>query len=382
MTTVRKLRVVVAGQVPPPLHGQAIYIAQTVRMLGVDGALDVVHLPFRFSRDMGDIRRARPGKALAVVAVWARLLELRLRGRIDCLLFPAGGPHVVPLIRDLLLLPVCLLLARRVAIVFHAGGIAEAIPELPRLLAWAVRLVYGMTDGAIVLTRAGTGDATATGIRAVHVVPNGLPDAAPNRLAPRQPGGPRLLYVGHLCPDKGTPVLLAACARLRRAFPDLSLTLVGEPSNPWTPGDIQAAADEHGLGDCVRLPGRLEGDAKWAAFTQADVFVFPSQAPYEGFPLVLLEAMMAHLPIVATRWRGIPEVLGNSPGAVLVAPGDSAALTEALANVLRWQGVWAAMGEANRARYVALFREEAVAATLRNAILAIVERRPPSAPSA
>jgi glycosyltransferase involved in cell wall biosynthesis len=325
---------------------------------------------------MGDLRRPRPGKLLEVARVWGRLLRLRMGGRIDCLLFPAGGPQVVPLLRDMLLLPACLLAARRVVIVFHAGGIAGALPTLPRWLAWAVRAFYRRTTAAIVLTQAGRADPQAVGIADIKVVPNGLPDAYDlAACAGRSPNGGRLLYVGHLCPDKGIPEILGAMALLRTEFPGLHLTLVGEPSNPWTTADLDAAVAAHGLEGAVERPGLLVGADKWRAYGTADAFVFPSHAPYEGFPLALIEAMMWHLPVAATRWRGIPEVLGERPGAWAGAPYGAGELAEALAALLRERGAWPDLGARNRRRYEERFHLDAVAARLRDALLETLERK-------
>lgn len=367
-------RIVVAGQVPPPVHGQALYLAQTAEMLR-DGGFVVDRLPFRFSRSLGDIRRPRPGKLLEVIRVWWRLLRLRMRGPVDLLLFPAGGPQRVPLIRDLLLLPVCRLFARRVVIVFHAGGIAEALPSLPGWLARGVKRQYSRATGAIVLTEAGRPDATATGICQVKVVPNGLPDAFDaSRIPPRGDGLLRLLYVGHLCPDKGTPELLAAMARLREDFPGLRLTLVGEASNPWADADVANEVNRLDLADCVTLAGMLAGEAKWRAFAEADAFVFPSHAPYEGFPLALLEAMMWRLPVAASRWRGIPEVLGDGPGAWIESPFDAEAVANALHALVERLQEWPTLGAANRARYEAHFRLESIQERLCDTITAFLDR--------
>src|SRR5438876_11093157 len=66
----------------------------------------------------------------------------------------------------------------------------------------------------------------------------------------------------------------------------------------------------------VRLSGLLTGRAKAEAFGRADLFVFPTIAPYESFGLVLAEAMAWKLPVVASRWRGNSDVLTPNAGAV------------------------------------------------------------------
>ncbi len=60
----------------------------------------------------------------------------------------------------------------------------------------------------------------------------------------------------------------------------------------------------------VKFVGPLSGEAKREAFRSSDVFCFPSFWYTETFPLVLLEALCFGMPIVASRWRGIPDMLG------------------------------------------------------------------------
>ena len=86
---------------------------------------------------------------------------------------------------------------------------------------------------------------------------------------------------------------------------------------------------ELGLDDAVVLPGRQEpGD--WLA--RADVFVHTSR--WEGFGIVLLEAMLASLPIVATRVSAVPEVVVDGETGLLVGEGDVEALAAALDELL------------------------------------------------
>jgi len=86
--------------------------------------------------------------------------------------------------------------------------------------------------------------------------------------------------------------------------------------------------------ECVSHAGFLSGEAKTAALRDNDVFLFPSHYANEGQPLSLIEAMAFGLPIVSTRWRGIPEMLPDDYAGV-VEPRDPAATARALVEVAR-----------------------------------------------
>ena len=87
----RKPRVVIAGQVPPPMGGQNVMVAHALESLAYSTTVEVVSLPFFFTRDWGEHRRVGLTKVWELAAVLLRLVRIRLRGRIDCLLFPFGG---------------------------------------------------------------------------------------------------------------------------------------------------------------------------------------------------------------------------------------------------------------------------------------------------
>ncbi len=142
--------------------------------------------------------------------------------------------------------------------------------------------------------------------RRIEVVPNGV-DLA--RYAAPWRGGGGLLAVGRRVPQKGFDVLLAALP------PDTPLRVVGEgPFAPPTPGVAW-------LGTRDDLPD---------LFAAADALVVPSR--WEGFGLVALEGLAAGTPVIASDVPGLRDVVGGA--ALLVPPGDAAALRAAIQRVL------------------------------------------------
>jgi glycosyltransferase involved in cell wall biosynthesis len=303
-------------------------IRQHLEELSADPRWRTVHLDFRFTPTLREGRRVRVEKLLELGRVCARVSGIVLRyGRADLVLYPSGGPHLVPIVRDLLLLPVVRSLGRQLWVQFHAAGIKERLDEAPYPLAVALRAAYGQVDGAIVMTRFNCRDPAALGVERLEVVPHQLEDANPSGQLPDPRAAPVVLHVGHLSHDKGTPELVEAFARLTLARPDARLRLMGEFLPPYGERECRQRIAELGLQERVELLGCLEGEAKWRAFATSHVFAFSSVAPYESFGLVMAEAMMWGLPIVATEWRANREVAGDA--ALYVAPADG--LVDALA---------------------------------------------------
>jgi glycosyltransferase involved in cell wall biosynthesis len=104
------------------------------------------------------------------------------------------------------------------------------------------------------------------------------------------------------------------------------------------------------LEGAVLVPGRIEPSA-WLA--RADVFAHTSR--WEGFGIVLLEAMLARLPIVATRASAIPEIVVEGETGLLAEPGDAAAIARGLDELLAAADLRARFGEAGRRRALSEF---------------------------
>ena len=134
--------------------------------------------------------------------------------------------------------------------------------------------------------------------------------------------------VARLTWEKGVDVLLEGFARAVKVEPRLRLVIVGDgPQGVWLRERIAA----EGLGDQVRLLGYVENARSLlGAF---DAFALPSRT--EGWPLSIMEAMAAGLPVVASGVGGIPElVLGGQCG-ILVEPGEVNQLKDALVDLAR-----------------------------------------------
>src|SRR5918999_1048865 len=136
-------------------------------------------------------------------------------------------------------------------------------------------------------------------------------------------GRPRVLFVGRLAPQKGVGTLVEAAGLLEH--PSAQVLLVGDGPERKA---LERETERLGVGDRLRFEGFVTHDRLPAAMANADVLVLPSL--YEELGTVLLEAMQAALPIVASKTGGIPDVIENGVNGMLVPPGDPEALARAI----------------------------------------------------
>jgi glycosyltransferase involved in cell wall biosynthesis len=138
-----------------------------------------------------------------------------------------------------------------------------------------------------------------------------------------------VLAIGRLSREKGHRHLIEAARLLQRSRPgiDFHILLVG---NGPEKARLEAQVNSLDCRERVHFAGHQQNPVPF--YSLADVFVLPSLT--EGSPNVLLEAMMAKTPAVATAVGGVPEMVEDGRSALLVRPGDPAALAEAMAKLL------------------------------------------------
>ncbi len=179
------------------------------------------------------------------------------------------------------------------------------------------------------------------------VVPNWMDFTSYEEVAsarPQRDGPATFLYLGWLESYKGIFNLLEAVASQRAALVGARFVVCGQGRDE---AGARARAKDLGMDDLVEFRGWVSGPNKIRALEEADALVLPSHR--EGMPNVLLEAMAAGLPVVATDVGGIPDVIGSDGRfGLLVAPRAPDELAEALIQMSRDPKARHRMGRAGR----------------------------------
>jgi glycosyltransferase involved in cell wall biosynthesis len=215
---------------------------------------------------------------------------------------------------------------------FRAG----AFRFIERALSWRASRVIAITH-ALARFQVERVGLPSEKVEVIHYGLDDLPAAWGTNPPDRVPPDARvLLAICRLEPQKGVDVAIRALGDI----PDAHLVVLGEGPQR---AELERMADER-----VFLPGRVPDVAAW--LRRASLLVHPSR--WEGFGLALLEAMLASLPVVATRVSSIPEIVTDGETGLLVPPDDPAALAAAVNLVLADPGGY---GERGRARALSEF---------------------------
>lgn len=337
-----------------PTHAKAAYMARVAFLLpDLNGggaervALTLIRHYVDLGHDVDVVLRHAHGELLSLLPPQARVVDLQA----------ARLRHVVrPLVRYLrerrpdtiqaLMWPlttiavIAKLLARsraRLVVVDHTM-VSREHAHLGRIARWllsrSIRMTYPLADARVIVSpRAADDLAGLSGIArgSIQTIRNPVDppgdDFAADGDPPWRGSGARILSVGSMKAEKNHLMLLDAFAAVCRRL-DAQLLLIGDGA--LRPA-LEARARDLGVADRVSMPGFLLDPA--AAYASADLFVLSSD--FEGYPLVLVEAMFAGLRIVSTDCDSGPrEILDGARFGRLVPVRDADALADAIAVAL------------------------------------------------
>jgi glycosyltransferase involved in cell wall biosynthesis len=317
----------VPGALDTPTGGYA-YAREILARLPAHGiAASLVRLPDAFP-DPRETDLVETARLLADLPPEAALLVDGLAyGAIPAATIDALARPIVALCHHPLGLEAGLAPDRAAALVAsERAALARAVRVVVTSPATAATLVrdFAVPEGRIVVAEPGTAPAARA---------TGSPAGAP----------PALLAIGAISPRKGYDVLIAALARLSDR--DWTLTIAG-PTNrdPATVAALRAQAAQAGLAERIRFAGAVDDATRDALYAGADLFV--SSSLYEGYGMVLAEALARGLPLVASTGGAAADTVPDA-AALKVPPGDVAALAAALARALDDPDLRARLAEAS-----------------------------------
>jgi glycosyltransferase involved in cell wall biosynthesis len=361
--------ILLIGPTPPPHHGMTTFIRTLLESPELNRRYRLVHLDSADRRSHGNMGQLDVRNVVLALRHAVGLARLLVRERPELVYLPVAQNRWA-YVRD----SVWMLLARSarvpVFVHLHGGGFRDFYETTDPLTRWLVRRTSRWLAGVAVL---------GEGLRGIyqglvpddriHVVPNGVPDPFPDGATGRErgvggaPGPVRILHLGTLIRSKGFPDLIRAVARLREGGGgspgvDVALVLAGGWNSEAEREEAESSIAALGLEGVVEMPGVVAGASKRRALAEGDLFALPTCYPPEGQPLVILEAMAAGLPVVASPRAAIPDMVEDGVTGLLVAEGDDAALEAALRRLAESPAERAAMGRAARRRYLERFTEE------------------------
>ena len=347
------MKMVVFAHVPPPYHGQSVAVQLMLEHYGGNRrkwkfrrepvnryGIECYHVNARFSKNLEDVGELQFGKILLVLFYCAQALWCRFRYDVDTLFYiPAPGKPIA-LYRDWLVMLICRPFFKHVIFNWRAAGLAKWLETVAgnRTRSFTYHRMKN-ADASIVLSEFSRNDAEKFLAKRVLAVAGGISDPCPgfeNEILPRRRLRAELrkkilsgnFQIQHETDKTVNVLFIAHCTREKGAFDSIEgirlaneklaiegsplrfrLTLIGAFASDLEEKEIREYIRRGNLQNDVIILGFVSNERKNQELREADIFCFPTYYLAEGQPANLMEALAFGLPVVATRWRAIPEML-------------------------------------------------------------------------
>lgn len=347
-------KILVIGQTPPPIGGQAVMIQKLIERKYSNAQL--YHIRMAFSKEMSDQGQVQFFKIIHLFSIIFNIYYLRISKNIKTLYYPPSGPDKVPIYRDIIILLLTRWMFKKTIFHFHASGISEIWGSLNVIEKMFFRLAFFKADIAIALSSYVPKDGEFLLAKKCIIIPYGIEDNNSHMPVEKNNSVPiKILFVGLLKESKGEFILIEACKILQRKNIDFLVDIAGDFGSLEIKNRFFALLSNYELEQKVLYKGIIRGTEKSTVFSNADIFCFPSYFESEAFPVVLLEAMQFGLPIISTQWRGIPGMVTDADNGFLVKIKDALAVAEKLEILINDKKLRNEMGKRSREIYLQKF---------------------------
>jgi len=319
------VKVLLLGPCPPPDHGTSVPFGHLVRFLQD-------HYRVRLSIVNSHVSGSPLRKAGALGAVWSaiavvlRTISQALRCPV-CLLY--GSQAFIATIGSVLTLLLRSVMRKKVVVYVPGGEFDVYFSRLPAPLRRLVRWTLSRADALVLQTRL-SAENLAGSFSNLRVVSNWM-DTLQSGPGTTEDPTVRFVFMGEIRREKGVGELLAAFPRARqqmwREGWEITLDLYGAPREETAEALDRIAA---GWYPGVRYHPPVPHDRYVRELAQYDVLILPTYMPSEGHPGVLIEAQALGIPVIATRWRSLPEVVEDGVNGILCDPRDTESLRIAI----------------------------------------------------
>lgn len=343
-------RMLLLGQLPPPVHGQAV---ATQMLFEHDwNGIEVKTLQMAYSTGMDEVGRFAFRKILHLFSLVRKTRKILKENPRTTLFYPPGSASWIPFLRDVVFLALTRKHAAATVFIFHAGGLAAFVTQSP-LRRGLGRLAYGKPDLAFEVALEEVPPREAFQARSWQWCPCAM-DVQPMSRPVRERGSKlKVLFVGSLQEGKGILEIVKTATWLKKLGQDsdFEFLVVGKWYSDSFKSQTEQMVKEQSLEEVVKFPGEVTGDEKWDLYERADIFFFPSHYGSEASPIVLMEALGAGLPIITTRWRGIPKMLQGCESAEILPVHRPELYGQALVELSNRRQDFPKLSEASREFY-------------------------------
>lgn len=350
-------RVLMFGYLPPPYFGPSVTY-QALMKSEFSRRFDVTFVDITVAENVAELERFRIAKLFKIFGVLLRSFGLMTTRRFESCCCPVSVNRNA-FLKDALLLQLARFFRVRTVLYAHGNNLPDFYARSSPLVKKFIDRTFRNAAAAIVL-----GESLRFNFEKwlppekIFVVPTGIEplETVPETI--NQSSVTTVLYLGNLIREKGVFVLLEAARILATKHGDVRFVFGGAWFRAGDEREAKEFVARNGLEKIIEFAGPVSGAAKWRLVFGSDILAFPTFYYNETMGLVLLEAMQAGLPVVATRRASIPEIIKDGTNGCLVEEQNAGDLAEKLEQLIGNPELRQRMGQANRERFKAYYTHE------------------------
>ena len=330
---------------PPPVHGSAMVGQYINDSKVVDNTFDAKFINLSTSLTIEEIGKNPIIKISRYFKLVFKLIKYLLGFNLETV-YLAITAKGVGFYKDLPLALLVKLFGKKLVLHYHNKGVSKYQHRfLDNLLYYTL---FKNTKVILLSERLYKDVSKYVKKENVFLCPNGIPVInLEDKSFLKKNSVPKLLFLSNLIETKGVYVLLHALKILNDCGVEFDCNLVGGE------GDISLMKLNQKINDlklqnCVSYLGKKYSHDKYKIFQSSNMFLFPTHYQNECFPLVLLEAMMFGLPIIATNEGGIPDIVKNGETGFIVDKQNPEKLAEKIKHLIDNPEQASFMGEKGR----------------------------------
>jgi len=345
-----KKKLLLMVPLPPPMHGSNLMNQHVVNCRELFEKYTVKVLPLHYATSIADIGTINARKIMALLGYFVKALMTLITFRPDAVYFVPAVTGF-SFYRDCLFALLFKCFGVHVVYHLHGNGIKHKLGSsfLLKLYRWFFRnatvihlspLLYEDIQNVVPRNQC-------------RFLPNGMEDPSLDisDKAKAVDRHPAILFISNLHVSKGPLVLLEACQILMDKGLEFKTYFVGNPSASLSAQTFCDCIDQLGLRNHVEYLGPRYGRDKDEILLKSDILAFPTFYEKEAFPLVLLEAMAASLPVVSTREGSIPEIIDDGITGFVVEKQNPEQFAEKIEYLLSHPEQARKMGRAGRLKF-------------------------------
>lgn len=355
-------RVLFIVPLPPPVHGSSMMCQYIKDSHLINEEFDCEYVNLSASRSMTEVHKFQFIKIWRMYLSYLIVAWKLMTKRYD-LCYVALAFHA-SLLKDAPMVLLCKLFRRKVVVHLHGKGASADAQNV--LYLWLLKRVFHNTKVILLSWLLYPDIAQFAKKEDVSICPNGIPFIETDYNGNKN-DIPRLLFLSNLIISKGVFVLLDALKILKQRGYKFACDFVGGETKEINSKRFEEEIKQRQLDDIVFYHGRKYGDEKDTYFKKSDIFVFPSNE--DCFPLVLLEAMTWHLPIITTNEGAIPDEVRDGENGLVGEQKNPLSIANCIEKLLCDESLRIKMGEDGFQKFQKYFTINAFELNIKNILV-------------